>query len=105
MRRFLHWIGFMAPVLAVVLVAVYHVDEALWGADGYRELQKRQVEVAQLERRLADLQAQRQKLEDRNRRLETASLDPDLLDERVRAHAGFARSDELILIRIPSGEF
>ena len=51
---------------------------------------------------LADaVAAQRDELENRVARLSSASLDPDLLDERVRAMLNYSRQDEVVIMLPP----
>ncbi len=92
------WVSFLAPVLPASLAIGYFVHAAIWGGDGYLVLQEREMEVAILEKSLAEVRARRQELEDRTMRLSRHSIDLDLLDERARAELGYARADELILI-------
>jgi cell division protein FtsB len=47
--------------------------------------------------------AQRSEPENRVERLSSASLDPDLLDERVRAMLNYAHEDEVVIM-LPSAE-
>jgi cell division protein FtsB len=54
-------------------------------------------------RALADaVAAQRGELENRVARLSSSSLDPDLLDERVRAMLNYADQDEVVIMVPPA---
>ena len=46
--------------------------------------------------------AQRAELENRVQRLAAPRLDPDLLDERVRAMLNYARQDEVVIMLLPA---
>ena len=53
---------------------------------------------------LADaVSGQRHELENRVQRLSNSSIDPDLLDERVRLMLNLARSDEVVIM-LPKGD-
>ena len=98
MRRLLIWISFLAPILPAALAIGYFVHAAVWGEDGYVVLKERELEIALLEKSLAEVRTRREELEDRTERLSSHSIDLDLLDERARTELGYARADELILI-------
>ena len=98
MKSLLIWITFLAPILPAALAIGYFVHAAVWGEDGLIVLRERELEVALLERSLAEVRVRREELEGRTERLTSQSIDLDLLDERARAELGYARADELILI-------
>ncbi len=92
------WLVPAGVVLVLAVISAAYLHEAVWGGKGYLKLLERQQEIQRLEEELASVQAQRDRLQDRVRRLHEETLDLDLLDERVRAVLGYARPDEQILI-------
>ena len=64
------------------------------GLLAYLRLEK---ELAEKERLVADITAERQALERRVHLMRPSSIDPDMLDEQVRSVLGFAREGELII--------
>lgn len=90
----------VAPTLAVVAVG-YFALHALQGDRGILAwVQLRQkVSIAEAER--ARLAVEIERLEARTRALSSDSLDPDLLDERVRLMTGLGRPDEFVILEPP----
>ncbi|MEM7613574.1 MAG: septum formation initiator family protein [Pseudomonadota bacterium] len=75
----------------------YFTYAAIQGDYGtFRGIQVK-AQAYQLERELAELQAERAVLENRTKRLSTDYLDLDMLDEQARKVLGLARADELII--------
>ena len=70
---------------------------ALQGEFGLFALIRIESEERALAAELADLRAERARLENLTHRLSGAYLDLDLLDERARAVLGHMRSDEIVL--------
>jgi cell division protein FtsB len=88
------------PVLGIALLtyAAYHAIQGERGLFAWIALNQRLKEA----HALADaVSAQRLELENRVYRLSSASLDPDLLDERVRAMLDYGRSDEVVIMLPP----
>jgi cell division protein FtsB len=88
------------PVLGIALLtyAAYHAIEGERGLFAWIALNQRLKEAHALAEAVA---AQKQELENRVYRLSSASLDPDLLDERVRAMLDYARPDEVVIMLPP----
>jgi cell division protein FtsB len=87
----------VAPVLGISLLAyfAYHAIQGERGLFAWMALNQ-QVKQAHA---LADaIAAQRRELENRVQRLSAPSLDPDLLDERVRSMLNLAREDEVVIM-------
>ncbi|MBB5520145.1 septum formation initiator family protein [Amphiplicatus metriothermophilus] len=87
-----------APVLLACWV-VYLAYGAVAGAAGYRALGELEAEAARERAALAALRARREALEKRADLLNPRSLDPDLVDERVRAVLGYARPGDVVVPR------
>jgi cell division protein FtsB len=91
------------PVVGIALLtyAAYHAIEGDRGLFAWIALNQRLKEA----HALADaVTAQKQELENRVYRLSSSSLDPDLLDERVRAMLDFARPDEVVIMLPPEAK-
>ncbi len=85
-----------APALAVLVVANF-AGYALFGSNGvlawrdyHRQLGKRQVELASIER-------ERAVIANRVRLLDPRHANPDLVDELVRKELGLTHPDEVII--------
>lgn len=89
------WLIVAAPLVAL---AIYYLHTAIWGPEGYLALKDLRAEITAAEAELAAVRSERERHEDRARRLRSDSIDLDLLNERVREVLGYARSDELILL-------
>lgn len=87
-------------VLLTALVAglAYFSVDALVGSDGVNKVEALEEELAQHESALAQLEGARQALATRVDRLSGSEVDPDLLDERLRAAYGVAREDDRLLL-------
>jgi cell division protein FtsB len=91
----------VVPVLAIAVLAyfAYHAiqgDRGLFAWMGYNQ------QLLQT-RALADaVAAQRAELENRVDRLSSASLDPDLLDERVRVMLNYAAQGDVVIMVPPA---
>ncbi|MBI1392140.1 MAG: hypothetical protein GC152_05290 [Alphaproteobacteria bacterium] len=72
---------------------------ALVGPASYRALAEREATLAQLEADLVDLSAHRERLTQRADRLNSAHIDAELLDERVRAVLGYVSDGEWVASR------
>ena len=94
----------VAPVLGISLLTyfAYHAIQGDRGLFAWMALNQQLKQT----RALADAVAtQRGELENRVSRLSNASLDSDLLDERVRSMLNLARGDEVVIMlpRSPDG--
>lgn len=90
----------VAPTLAVVVVG-YFALHALQGDRGilaWVQLSQK-VNIAEGER--ARLEVELRRLEARTRSLSSETLDPDLLEERVRLMTGLGRPDEFVIFETP----
>jgi cell division protein FtsB len=87
---FLHSVAFLATV--------GYFSYAAWQGE-YGVLRRIETEAreAELGRALALLVAERERAENRVRRLSDAFLDLDLLDEQARSVLGLARPDEIVI--------
>ena len=84
------------PAVAIVIIGTF-AGHAVAGPNGLlawggynRDLQTRQVELAQLE-------AERDRLRHRSALLDPRKADPDIADELVRKELGLVRPDEVIV--------
>lgn len=91
MKRILY----LASLMALIL---YFAFFAFLGERGWFALQDLRLQEAVLEQQLETLQSRRQALEAQVQLLRPESLDPDMLDERIRFMLGYAAPDERILI-------
>ncbi|TCS64196.1 FtsB family cell division protein [Varunaivibrio sulfuroxidans] len=89
-----HIIG---PVLGVCMVAYfgYHIVQ---GDRGYFALRKLQKEVAAAKVAYAQVHGERLALAHRVKLLSPGTLDPDMLDERVRLMLNYGRADEKVIM-------
>ena len=84
------------PVLSSFLV-VYFSYHLVQGDRGLIARDRLVAEIDEAGVRLAALQADRERLEHRVDGLSPASIDPDLLEEQIRARLHWAHPDELII--------
>jgi cell division protein FtsB len=91
------------PVIGIALLAyaAYHAIEGDRGLFAWIVLSQRLKEAHALADAVA---AQKQELGNRVYRLSSSSLDPDLLDERVRAMLDYARPDEVVIMLLPDAK-
>jgi cell division protein FtsB len=90
----------VVPVLGIALLSyfAYHAIEGERGLFAWMGLNQQLKQT----RALADaISAQKHELENRVQRLSSNSLDPDLLDERVRAMLNLARQDDVVIMLPP----
>lgn len=90
----------IGPVLGFCVVGyfAYHSVEGDRGLTAYVRLTE-QLREARVQ--LGDVQDERKALERRVRLLRPDSLDPDLLDERVRQILNYSRPDEVVIFTTP----
>ena len=90
----------IGPVLGFCVVGyfAYHSVEGDRGLTAYVRLTE-QLREARVQ--LGDVQDEREALERRVRLLRPDSLDPDLLDERVRQILNYSRPDEVVIFTTP----
>ena len=86
----------LAPALVILLIAYfgYHAVQGHNGLLSYLRLEK---ELTAQEFQLAQATAERVALERRIHLMRPSSINPDILDEQVRAVLGFAREGEVII--------
>ena len=87
----------MVPVLGISLLA-YFAYHAIQGERGLFAWMALNQQVKQTHALANAIAAQRKELETRVQRLSAPSLDPDLLDERVRGMLNLAREDEVVIM-------
>src|SRR5258706_5123277 len=90
----------VVPVLGIALL-VYFAYHAIQGDRGLFTWMALNQQLKQTHALANAVAAQRSELENRVERLSSASLDPDLLDERVRAMLNYARQDEVVIMLPP----
>ena len=90
------------PAICFAAVA-YFAYYAIYGQFGYGELVQTRAALTVEEGRLARLDAENARLARRARLLASAHVDPDYLDERLRALAGYARPGDIIVMRPEDG--
>lgn len=81
-------------MLGAVAALSYFTWHGLHGSRGVERVAALNLEVKQLEQQLADLKAQRLKMEHRVLLLRPESIDPDMLDEAARLLLGFVHEND-----------
>lgn len=94
--RFLLDIAFPALVMCLTAILVYG---AVVSDTGYRALGELREDSQEKAASLEELRARRLALEKRADLLNSKSLDPDLLDERIRAVLGYSREGDVVIPR------
>lgn len=95
-QRAKHVVG---PFLGIVLVS-YFAYHTVHGDRGVLALIQMRERLATAEQRLSKLQFEEARWERKVKLLHPASIDPDMLDERVRLMLGYAEADDkVVLIR------
>src|SRR5471032_141119 len=91
----------VVPVLGIALLAyfAYHAIQGDRGLFAWMALNQQLKQTHALADAVA---AQRAELENRVDRLSSASLDPDLLDERVRAMLNYASQGDVVIMVPPA---
>ncbi|MEM9013991.1 MAG: septum formation initiator family protein [Pseudomonadota bacterium] len=90
-----------APTLCLCWAAAM-IYSAFAGDGGYRALAELNQRLALEQAELDDLSARRLTMEKRADLLNSKSLDPDLIDEKIRSVLGFSAPGDII---IPKAEF
>ncbi len=91
-------IEIIAPALLIIWAASF-VMGAFSGETGYGALRRLEGVHEQKMAELAVLSARREALERRANMLNPSRLDPDLVDERIRATLGYVHEDDVVLPR------
>ncbi|WP_425409087.1 FtsB family cell division protein [Hyphococcus sp.] len=94
--RFLFDIAFPALVMCLTAILTY---SAVVSDTGYRTLSGLQSKAETETKRLDALSDRRKALEKRANLLNSKSLDPDLLDERIRNVLGYSREGDVVIPR------
>ena len=77
----------------------YFAYDAVIGATGYRALMALRAEAEIKSAEVADLAAERRRLEIVAGQLNPRSLDPDMADEKIRAVLGYVEGGDLVIPR------
>ncbi len=88
----------VAPAILISWIAL-ETYGALFGPSSYRALRRLEAQAADRAAALDALVARRETLERRANQLNPRSLDPDLVEERVRAVLGYARDGDMVVPR------
>ncbi|MEZ5932448.1 MAG: septum formation initiator family protein [Alphaproteobacteria bacterium] len=88
-------------LMASVGLAVYFGYHAVHGNRGMMASEQKAEELVAAKRELAVLQHERERLEQRVKRLRPESLDPDLIDELARETLSMVESDDVIILLEP----
>jgi cell division protein FtsB len=84
------------PALAILIIANF-LGYAIVGANGVLSWGDYRRQKAEKKVELAQLQAERDRLQHRAKLLDPRRADPDLADEMVRRELGLVRPDEVII--------
>jgi len=95
MNRLLRQIVGPAAGIFVVAYFAYHTVQ---GDRGFIALSHLQNEVAEAERVLEQIRAEREQMEHRAALLRPDNLDPDMLEERARALLNHTHPDDLVIL-------
>ena len=90
----------IGPALGICAV-VYFAYHAVHGERGLIAWWRLEHEVKTTRKVAADVAARRRAWEARVRHLRPESLDPDMLDERVRTMLGYAGPNDLVVLTAP----
>lgn len=81
-----------------VFLIVYFAFHAFQGENSLAALKRLEAQERELAALAADVAAERAGLEMRTSKLDSRSIDPDMLEEQVRLRLGFTHPDEVILL-------
>ena len=95
----INWKQFAIPAAYILLVGVIAIfaHSGLQGNHGLAAFRDAAVEERRLRAELASVQADREAMANKVRRLSDRYLDLDLLDERARAVLGMVRKEEIVI--------
>lgn len=88
----------LAPSFILFWAAIL-IYSAVFSDTGYRSLARLQLEAESLGEEVDLLRARREALEKRADLLNSKSLDPDLVDERIRSILGYSRDGDVVITR------
>jgi cell division protein FtsB len=98
-RRLRRWAqALIVPAIGITLTG-YFAYNLVIGGRGLEAWQRLTAQLQAEDARLAALQAERKTLDRKVADLSPDHLDPDLLDERVRATLNLAAPNELVIMR------
>ncbi len=83
--------------LVMLSLVVYLTIAVFQGEYGLFRLFEINAEEGHLEKQLAELRIERERVANKTRRLSTETLDLELLDERARVVLGLGRENEIII--------
>ena len=89
--------GAIAFFVVAILLALYFTFAAVQGNFGLFQRAEIDAEARELEKTLASLQTELDRMENLTLRLSDDYLDLDLLDEQARSVLGVLRSDEIVI--------
>lgn len=90
--------SFIGPLLVAAYIA-YLAYGAIAGAAGYSALKRLQAEQTALKTEVDAIRERREAMQKRADRLNPHSLDPELMEERIRAVLGYAREGDIVVPR------
>lgn len=90
--------SFVGPLLVAAYI-VYLTYGAISGAAGYSALKRLRAEETALRAEVDAISARRQAMQKRADLLNPRSLDPELMEERIRAVLGYAREGDIVVPR------
>ena len=95
----INWKQFAVPAGYILLVGVIAIfaHSGLQGDHGLAAFRDASVEERRLQAELASVQAEREAMDNKVRRLSDRYLDLDLLDERARSVLGLVRREEIVI--------
>lgn len=93
-------LGALAVPAVCIVVLTYIGTQAFTGERGIFARERMDAEAEQLRTRLAALVDRRELLEKQIKLLRPDTLDPDMLDERVRAVLNFAAEGEITILQL-----
>ncbi len=90
--------GVLAPAFVMCWIATM-LYSAVAGKSGYGELSRLEAEAELSEAELDALRERRAALQQRADQLSSKSLDPDLVDERIRSVLGYSKDGDRVISR------
>lgn len=87
-----------APAVCVCGIA-YFAFGAILGPTGYLTLSDLEADLTEQQKEVDGLQAHRDYLENHAKLLNPKSLDPDMVDEKVRSMLGYTNSADIVILR------
>lgn len=88
----------VAPSVLLCWAAIL-ISNAAVGESGFRALSLLDTEADELSAEVDTLRTRRLALEKRANQLNSKSLDPDLVDERIRAILGYSQEGDIVVTR------